>query len=164
MHYLDEKNVLLFTRHKVFSREEMESRSEIMLDNYNKLINIEARTMFNMASKDILPAVSSYSGKLAESALNKKRLSDTIDCTYEENNAYEISSLCAKSYKTLNALGESVEQLKDIKENVKRAFFCKDTVIPLMNSLRSYVDELEMMTSSDVWPYPSVGELLYGVR
>lgn len=164
VHYLDEKNVQLFTRHKVFSREEMESRSEIMLDNYNKLINIEARTMFNMASKDILPAVSAYSGKLAESALNKKRLSDAIDCTYEENNAYEISSLCAKAYKTLNALGESVEELKDIKENVKRAFFCKDTVISLMNDLRSYVDELEMITSSDIWPYPSVGELLYGVR
>lgn len=164
VHYLDEKNVLLFTRHKVFSREEMESRSEIMLDNYNKLINIEARTMFNMASKDILPAVSAYSGKLAESALNKKRLSDTIDCTYEETNASDISSLCAKSYKTLNMLGEAVDELKDIKENVKRAFFCKDTVIPLMNTLRSYVDELEMITSSDVWPYPSVGELLFGVR
>lgn len=164
VHFLDEKNVELFTRHKVFSREEMESRSEIMLDNYNKLINIEARTMYNMASKDILPAVSAYSGKLAESAVYKKQLSDAIDCSYEETNVIKISALTSKAYNTLIALGDSVEELKDIKDNVKRAFFCKDTVIPLMTELRASVDDLEMIVSSENWPYPSIGELLFGVR
>ena len=162
--YLDEKNVELFTTHKVFSREEMESRYEIMLDNYNKLINIEARTMVNMASKDILPLVSEYSKNLADTALSKKALSDAIDCTYEEENVKKISVLLNSAYKILEDLRVSVEDMKALKGNKDRAFLCKDTIIPLMDALRNDVDELEMAVSSDCWPYPSIGELLFGVR
>ncbi len=162
--YLDEKNVKLFTTHKVFSREEMESRYEIMLDNYNKLINIEARTMVNMASKDILPKVSKYSKTLADTALSKKSLSDAIDCTYEEETIRKISDLLNSAYKTLEELRIAVEDMKALKGNKERAFLCKDTIIPLMDALRKDVDELEMAVSSDAWPYPSIGELLFGVR
>ena len=162
--YLDEKNVNLFAIHKVFSREEMESRYEIMLDNYNKLINIEARTMVNMASKDILPLVSEYSKKLADTALSKKALSDAIDCTYEEETVKKISALLNSAYKILEDLRLSVEDMKALKGNKDRAFLCKDTIIPLMDALRNDVDELEMAVSSDSWPYPSIGELLFGVR
>ena len=162
--YLDEKNIELFTMHKVFSREEMESRYEIMLDNYNKLINIEARTMVNMASKDILPLVSEYSKNLAETALTKKALSDAIDCSYEEENVKKISALLNSAYKILEDLRVSVEDMKALKDNKERAFLCKDTIIPLMDALRNDVDELEMAVSSDSWPYPSIGELLFGVR
>ncbi len=162
--YLDEKNVNLFAIHKVFSREEMESRYEIMLDNYNKLINIEARTMVNMASKDILPLVSEYSKKLADTALSKKSLSDAIDCTYEEETVKKISALLNSAYKILEDLRLSVEDMKALKDNKDRAFLCKDTIIPLMDALRKDVDELEMAVSSDSWPYPSIGELLFGVR
>ncbi len=162
--YLDEKNVELFTSHKVYSREEMESRYEIMLDNYNKLINIEARTMVNMASKDILPAVSEYSKRLADTALSKKALFTDIDCTYEEENVRKISELLLTAYNTLKKLRNAVEEMKAIKDNYKRAVFCKETIIVLMSALRKDVDELEMMVSSDVWPYPSIGELLFGVR
>ncbi len=164
VHLLDKKNIELFTSHKVFSREEMESRYEIMLDNYNKLINIEARTMFNMASKDILPAVSEYSGQLVNTALSKKKLSDSIDCSYEEETAEKISCYILNSYRILQSLGDDIEKMKHISDNKERAFFCKDQVIPLMNDLRKNVDKLEMLTSSDYWPYPSIGELLYGVR
>ena len=161
--YLDEKNVDLFVTHKVFSRVEMESRYEIMLDNYNKLINIEARTMVNMASKDILPAVSRYSKELADTAISKKNLSDAIDCTYEEETVKRISVLLNSAYKKLEDLRLSVEDMKALN-NTDRAFLCKDTIIPLMESLRADVDELETMVSSEAWPYPSVGELLFGVR
>ncbi len=162
--YLDEKNVLLFTTHKVFSREEMESRYEIMLDNYNKLINIEARTMVNMASKDILPKVSEYSKTVADTVLSKKTLSDAIDCTYEEETVRKISELINSAYRTLEELRVSVEDMKALKGNKERAFLCKDVIIPLMEALRKDVDELEMAVSSDSWPYPSIGELLFGVR
>ncbi len=163
-HFLDEKNVALFTKHRVYTREEMESRCEILLDNYNKLINIEARTMINMASKDILPAVSEYSKKLAETALLKKQLSTKIDSTYEEETLTRISTLILSAYKTLEALKVSVEEMKQMTDNQQRAFFCKDKVLVLMASLRKDVDELEMMVSSESWPYPSIGELLFGVR
>ncbi len=163
-HFLDEKNVELFNRHNVYTREEMESRYEILLDNYNKLINIEARTMINMASKDILPAVSEYSKKIAETAILKKQLSSLIDCTYEEKTVTKISELIFSAYKTLEALKTSVEKMKQITDNQQRAFFLKDEVLALMASLRNDVDELEMMVSSEDWPYPSIGELLFGVR
>jgi len=164
VHYLDEKNIALFTSHRVYSREEMESRYEIMLDNYIKLINIEARTMINMASKDILPAVSGYSKKLAETALTKKMLSDAIDCTYEIETAENISKNIDSAYNTLKKLSEAVDAIKTVEGNREKAFFCKDTVLGLMNSLRESVDKLEMSVSSADWPYPSIGELLFGVR
>ena len=163
-HYLDEENVELFTLHKVFSREEMESRFEIMLDNYNKLINIEARTMVNMVRKDILPCVSAYSKVLADTAISKKTLSKKIDCTYEEENVNRISTLLNSANVLLEELWVAVEGMKAIKDNKERAYHCKDVILPLMAKLRDDVDELETIVSSDVWPYPSIGELLFGVR
>ncbi|MBR2860259.1 MAG: glutamine synthetase III [Clostridia bacterium] len=163
-HYVTDKNVELFVSHKVYSREEMESRLEIMLDNYNKLINIEARTMINMASKDILPAVSEYSKKLADTAISKRTFSKDIPVIYEEENLVKISTLAQSAYETLKKLRVAVEDVKAIKENGLRADFCKNTVLPLMKDLRKDVDELETVVSSDMWPYPSIGELLFGVR
>ena len=163
-HYLDEENIKLFNMHKVLSREEMESRFEIMLDNYNKLINIEARTMVNMARKDILPCVSGYSKVLADTAISKKTLSDAIDCSYEEESVKRISVLLNSANKILEELRVAVEDMKPITDNKLRAYHCKDVVLPLMEALRKDVDELETIVSSDVWPYPSIGELLFGVR
>ena len=163
-HYLDEENINLFTLHKVFSAEEMESRYEIMLDNYNKLINIEARTMVNMVRKDILPCVSAYSKVLADTAISKKTLSKKIDCTYEEENVNRISVLLNSANVLLEELWVAVENMKPIKNNKERAYHCKDIILPLMKKLRDDVDELETIVSSDVWPYPSIGELLFGVR
>ncbi len=163
-HYLDEENVQLFTLHKVFSPEEMESRFEIMLDNYNKLINIESRTMVNMVRKDILPCVSAYSKVLADTAISKKTLNKKIDCTYEEENVKRISVLLNSANVLLEELWVAIEDMKPIKNNKARAYHCKDVVLPLMEKLRDNVDELETIVSSDVWPYPSIGELLFGVR
>ncbi|MBP5662606.1 MAG: glutamine synthetase type III, partial [Clostridia bacterium] len=163
-YFLHEKNVALFTAHRVFSREEMESRYEIMLENYNKLINIEARTMINLASKDILPAVSRYSRELSATALSKKTLSPDIDCSYETQTVTRISSLIGSAYRNLNDLRDAVEQMKNVPDGQNLAFFCKDHVIPAMRALRDDVDALELIVSSESWPYPSIGQLLFGVR
>ena len=161
---LAEKNVRLFTSHKVFSREEIEARYEILLENYSKLIHIEALTMIDMASRDILPAVSAYTKALAETVLAKKELGKEIDCSYEESAAVKLSSLTGSAYQKLGLLRAAVEKGEGIVGAKELAMFSKETVLTAMEALRSDVDTLETITSSAYWPYPSCGELLFGIR
>ena len=160
--FLDDKNVALFTAHKVYTRQEMESRLEMMLDNYNKLIHIEGRTMVNMASKDILPAVSAYTGSMARSMTDKSNVG--MDVTYEEATLKKITDLMTVAYRETEILRQALDDMKAIEGTEKMAFFCRDTVIPHMNALRKAVDGMELVTSSEAWPYPSYGKLLFGVR
>ena len=161
---LHEKNVELFTCHKVFSETELRSRFEILLENYCKIINIEALTMLDMAKKDILPAVSAYTGELADSAMAKKSLISSIDCSYETETVERLSQLTALAYANTKALEKAVSELKSIEGNYETALYCKDSVIKAMEDLRAAVDELETITSTEYWPYPSYGDLLFGVK
>lgn len=163
-HFLDKKNVELFEKHHVLSLSEMRSRYEIMLENYSKTINIEARTMIDMVNKDILPAYSRFSCDLAEAVLKKHKVSEKIDCTYE----IEILNLCAKKANTANDI---VKKLKEAVKNActtvgtqEQADSYKNNVIPLMEELRKEVDSLEEKVGADYWPYPSYAELLFGIN
>lgn len=161
---LAEKNIRLFTTHKVFSEIELRARHEIMLESYCKLLRIEALTMLDMAKKDILPAVSAFSGAVAESGVMKRSLAPGADVTYESETVSRISSLSAEMFeciKRLEAELDSSSKLTDVKE---KAFFYKDTILSSMTHLRSAADELETLTDSKYWPYPSYGELLFGVK
>ncbi len=163
-HYLDEKNVALFEHHKVLSREEMESRYEIMLENYSKTVHIEARTMIDMVNKDILPAYSAFTRDLANACIKKKTVIEDIDCAYEE----EILVLCAKK---ANRANDIIKRLKDeikyaaaVKSVQEQADAYKNRVIPLMENLRKAVDSLEEKVSAEYWPYPSYSDLLFGIN
>ena len=163
-YYLAEKNVELFTRHKIYTPVELHARYEIKLDGYCKVLLIEALTMLDMVWKDILPAVSAYSKKLADTALAKKSLSDSIDCSFETELAAKISTLTAEAVKKTQALEYAVMDVKNIEDTLELARYYKDTVFAAMNELRIVVDELETHTSAEYWPYPSYGDILFSVK
>ncbi len=154
----------LFTRHKIYTPVELHSRYEIKLDGYCKVLHIEALTMLDMVWKDILPAVSAYSKKLADTALAKKSLSDSIDCSFETELAAKISTLTAEAVKKTQALEYAVMDVKNIEDTLELARYYKDTVFAAMNELRIVVDELETHTSAEYWPYPSYGDILFSVK
>ena len=163
-YYMAEKNVELFKRHRVYSETEVHARYEIKLDNYCKVLHIEALTMLDMVWKDILPAVSAYSKRLADTALAKKTLSDSIDCSFETELAGKISALTAAAVTKTKVLEYAVMDVKNISDSLELAQYYKDVVFAAMNELRIVVDELETHTSAEFWPYPSYGDLLFSVK
>ncbi len=163
-YYLSPKNVELFTRHKVYSYSEMHARYEIKLENYCKVLHIEALTMLDMVWKDIFPAVCAYSKALTDAALSKKALSADIDASYETELAAKISALTASAVAKAKALEEAVMEVKNISNSLELARYYKDVIFACMNELRIVVDEMETHTSAKFWPYPSYGDLLFSVK
>jgi len=163
-YYLEPKNIALFTKHKVYSETEMRARYEIKLEGYSKVIHIEALTMLDMVWKDILPAVSSYSKTLTDTALAKKSLSADIDVSYETEIASKISALTGAAAAKAKALEKTLIDVKELEDSLEIANFYKDSVFAAMNELRILVDELETLTSAESWPYPSYGDILFSVK
>ena len=163
--YISEKNIRLFTEHKVFNETEMRARYEIHLDNYSKTINIEALTMVDMAIKDILPAVSSFVKQLSDTIISKKSAIGKIDCTYEESIIKEISSLENDTFKKVNEIETLLKTAKESDKTAqKTAEYYKDVIIPKMSEIRALVDRMEVLTGRNYWPYPTYADLLFGVR
>ena len=158
-----EKNLKLFTSHKVYSETEMRARYEILSENYCKTINIEALTMIDMAKKDILPAVSKYSHELTDTIIAKAACGD-IDSSYEKDLAAKISKLTATAYKKVLKLEEATLKAKEIDDTTELSMFYKDSVFAAMSELRITVDELETMVPAESWPYPSYGDMLFSVK
>ncbi len=163
-YFVAEKNVKLFTKHNVHTRREMFSRYEIQQEEYGKVINIEALTMIEMARRDIFPAVSAYVQKLVEACNAKKALSASIPCDAELAVIEKLSKLLCCFYNKIEVLEEKVNAAKGIKDVAERALFYGEEVFNAMNELRAVGDEMEVSTAAGYWPYPSYGELLYGVR
>ena len=163
-HLLEKKNVDLFTSHGVYTTTELEARHEVLLENYVKIVNIEALTMLDMAHKDILPAMSAYSKELADAALDKKKLSEEIDTTYETETVKALGNLLGNTYSNVKKLESDLYTAKSITSSVELADFYKDFILADMSALRASADEMETMASSEKWPYPSYGDLLFGVR
>ena len=162
--FISEKSVQLFTSHGVYSKTELQSHYDIKLDNYAKIINIEAQTMLDVSKKDILPAVSAYTKSLADTAAAKKAVSADIDCSYETETLAKISGIEACMFAKTAALERAVIEAKETVGMLETANYYKDHVIPAMNELRVNADELETLTSKAYWPFPSYGDLLFGVR
>lgn len=162
-YFVAEKNVRLFTSHKVYTEREMHSRLEILLGSYCNLIDIEAQTMVEMAKKEILPAVSEYSQLLSSTILSKKSVCESLDCTYESEMLTEVSDLTAKAYEQVKALEKALAGTKAICGATARSIYYKDEVLPVMSALREAADGLENVVSSDYWPIPTYGDLLFGV-
>lgn len=163
-HFLDQKNVDLFVKNKICSADEIRARYEIELESYSKQINIEALTMIDMAKKNILPAVTSYVRDLTDTALAKKALSDAIPTSVEEDLITSLSNKLVCFSKKTAELEEAVIKASDYSDdNLKYAKYYRETVFALMQELRAVGDAMETETASEYWPYPSYGELLFGV-
>ena len=163
-YFLKEKNVKLFTEHKVFSEAEIHSRYEILMENYCKVLHIEAATMLEMAKRDILPAVSAYSEELARTAKTKKSVLPSADCTYEEKSLEKLSALSGAMFVKTDALEEALAKAGGLEDVTEEAMYYKDSVIPAMAALRADADALETITAKKYWPYPSYGDLLFSVK
>ncbi len=161
-YFVSEKNVALFTKHKIFTEKELHSRYEILLENYSKTINIEALTMVEMMKKDFFPAICTYVKKLADTALAKKALAGTISCELEESIVTKISSLSGCLYKKTEALEAAILGAKEYTQAKELADYFHDTVFSAMQELRAVADEIEVLIGEEALPYPTYGQLLFG--
>lgn len=162
-HFDDQKNIDLFVKNNVHDEVEIKARKVITLEEYAKTINIEALTMLEMAKQDILPAVSSYVKELTDTALAKKALSGAIPTSVEEDLVTTLSNDLVSFVEKIDTLSEDVVKGNDIEDAQEKANYYHDVVFAAMNELRAVSDEMETITSSDYWPYPTYDELLFGV-
>ena len=154
-----EESVSLFEEFSVFTRAELESRKEIKYETYSKAINIEARTMIDVASKQIIPAVIKYTKNLADS-VNAVVSAGILDVDVQTELLRDTSALLRDA---LNHLKDVAKTAADMEEGKERAFFYREKVMPAMEALRRPVDELEMIVDKEIWPMPSYGDLLFDV-
>ena len=158
-----EKNVKLFTDHGVMSETEINSREDILFENYSKIINIEALTMIEMASRDILPAVNAYIAELADTAAAKLAILPDLACGMEKDLIRRLSSLVESAYASLETLKRVEYEAAAISNIIERAEAYRDKVIPVMDELRVSVDEMEKITASEYWPMPNYGDMMFRV-
>ena len=156
-----EKSVAMFEKFKVFTRAELESRAEIKFENYSKAINIEARTMIDMASKQFIPAVIKYSKSLADTVIAVKEAG--ADASVQSELLTEVSGLLAETKKALEALTTVTNKAAEMEEGEEQARYYHFDVVPAMDALRAPVDKLEMIVDKEAWPMPSYGDLIFEV-
>lgn len=151
----------MFEHFKVFTKAELEARAEIQYEIYAKAINIEARTMIDMATKQIIPAVVKYTTVLAESVNQVRAAGKTYNVSVQEKLLEKTSALLAESYEALNHLAEVSAEIEKKEEGPERAGYCLDVIMPAMTELRTPVDALEMVVDKEMWPMPSYGDLMF---
>ncbi|MBR5178054.1 MAG: glutamine synthetase III [Lachnospiraceae bacterium] len=161
---LSDKNVKMLTGQNVFSKAEIESRCEIMLENYSKTIIIEANTMVDMAKAQIAPAVEGYIGDVAKTALTKKQLDPKLVSKYETDLIKKLSVSVERIIDLADALKQKVADVTGAKDIIEESALIRDNVLPAMTELRVVCDEAETLTDRAHWPFPTYGELLFGVR
>ncbi|MDO4601026.1 MAG: glutamine synthetase III [Eubacteriales bacterium] len=157
-----EKSVKLFESFGVFTRAELESRAEIQYEIYAKAINIEAKTMIDIATKQIIPAVIKYTTVLAQS-INEVKAVGEIDTSVQLGLLKEASKLLKETNIAMKALGDLVAEFPSYPEGEDRAKFCRNQIVPAMEALRAPVDALEMIVDKEMWPMPSYGDLIFEV-
>lgn len=162
-HYVDNKNIKLFEKFNVYTKEELQSRCDILLEEYSKTLNIEALTMIDMAKKDIIPSVCAYSKSLTDTALNKKSLSSDIDCSLEISLVKKLSSLNACLDIKIEKLDTSLLESKNYSDPKENAEFYRDNIKVQMQELRTIADELETIVGKQFWPFPTYADLLFSI-
>ena len=161
-HYLAMKNVELFARHRVYTEIELAARYKMKLDNYCKVLHIEALTMLDMARQDILPAVSAFAKELCDTATAKNALG--VEAVYETETAARVSKLTTAVLTEVRTLEKASDDAEELADVLTRACAYKDNVLSAMSALRESVDELETLTARKYWPYPNYGDLLFSVK
>ena len=163
-HLLDEKNVDMLIRQKIFTEAEIHSRCEIMLENYVKTVNIEGLTMVDMVRKNYLPAMERYLYRLSQTTVLMRQVSSNVKCNYEVSTMERLSDLTDFIMDAVIDLEGALATLKTIDDIFRSSEFVRDEMLPKMEILRKYVDEAEMLTSQRDWPFPSYGQLLFSVN
>ena len=158
------ENIALFEKYRIYTRSELHSRYEILLDNYSKVMNIEAETMLDMAQKEILPAVESYERELTETALAKKQLLPQAGRMVEERLVEKLSALSCSFYQKMDALEAALVNAREQKDALALANYYHDVVFAAMQDMRVDADQLEATTAKKYWPYPTYSDLLFGVQ
>ena len=158
-----EKNKSMLTGLKVFSAAELESRYGILMENYCKAVTIEAHTMVDMAEKEIIPAVEAYIEALASTAAAKKAVDGDLCCCYEKKRISKLSALVDQMDAAVDALDASLITLGMTSDITAQAELIRDEVLPKMSLLRAPADEAETLTAKKFWPFPTYGDLLFGV-
>ena len=157
--FISEKNISLFTRWGIYTEREMRSRYDISLENYAKLIRIEASTMLSMAQRSILPAVIGYESKIAEAVSAKDRLGVPNDAEYALLKG--LSAGVNALHKRIGGLFDTIAAMP--KDNSEAAEYCRDKLLPAMGSLREAADALETITAKEYWPFPGYEDLLFNL-
>ena len=163
-HMLDKKNVEMLTSHKVYTAAELEARCEILMENYCKVVRIEALTMVDMVQKDILPAVEAYSAAVSGAAATKLALDTDTPCNYEKKLVKKLSALADQMDDKAEKLSLAIVKLKMVDGIEEEAATIRDEILPRMNELRVAADEAETVTAAKYWPFPTYGELLFGLK
>ena len=159
--FADPHTIEIMERNGIYSKIELESSADILYDNYSKTIDIEAKTMIEMASKQYIPCVMKYMNNLAETINNIKKASDKADVSVTENLLIDTSTLLSESKIALETLKTKIKQAELEKDEIKKAMFYRKEIFPAMEDLRRPIDELELLVDSDLWPVPSYGDLMF---
>lgn len=162
-HLLDEKNVTMLTKHGVFSKAELESRCEIMLENYCKSVTIEANTMVVMSKTQIAPAIDKFVGDLAQRVALKQSIGSSIPDSYELSLVKKLSAITDGVYTKTDELKDEIVALSGANGIIEESAMIRDKILPKMAELRALCDEAETLTSKEYWPFPSYADLLFGV-
>ncbi len=158
-HYMETKNVAMFARQGIYSRKEMQARVESIMDEYHKVLHIEALTMLEMAQTEILPAVLTYSHELADCLLAKKQIAG-VGYVAEEKLLTQISECTDNLSQNITDL-QSLLNNSDLPSSEAKAMYYHDTVLPKMNELRAVADKLEGLCAAKYWPFPTYSQLLF---
>ena len=158
---IDPKNIKLFQEHRVFSEAELRSRLEIKLEEYTKIIHIEAETALMMARREILPAVMKFTGDVARQAKAIKDVSPVLTTLPEEKLLTKLTTECGRLSDSIDALQEAILGANRNADALAAATYQQDVVIPAMNAVRAAADELETIVGREYWPFPTYAELLF---
>jgi glutamine synthetase len=163
-HLMDKKNVDMLLGLGVYTEPELRSRYEITLDNYCKAVLIEANTMVDMARTEISPAIQSYAMEVAKSVKTKRAVDESIKCAYESGLVKKLTNLVDQIAVKTDELEQAIISLKDVDDIGDEANIIRDSILEKMGELRVPCDEAETLTAKKYWPFPTYGDLLFGVR
>ena len=161
--YIDDKNVALFTRHGVLTRDEMEARYKIHLENYCKVMTIEGNTLLDMARRQIMPAVSKYSDDLATALFHKQNCGIPLSVKMEEATLRKLSDLSGKLYDTCEALDRAIAKAPAMDGGIKAACYYRDEVDARRQKASTLINQLETITNAQHWPFPTYADILFSV-
>ena len=161
-HYLNQKNIDLFTSHEIYSLTEIKARYEIAQEHYTKVVNIEAQTALDMINKYYLPSISKFTNFLADSLKTKKELG--LDSKYEFDTIKTISEASSKAYELKLKLEDAMKKASTIIKIEELSIYLKDNVLTLMAEIRDIIDSIELIVGKEYWPFISYGDLLYSVK
>ncbi len=162
-HLIDKKNIETLVVHKVFSEKELNSRLEIILENYCKTVDIEANTMVDMARREILPAITKYVSDLSDAVIKKQTVINA-NCNFEKEIITKLSLITDNVSEQISQLEKEIHIINENSDVVFESQYIRDVILPRMAAIRSACDEAEILTAESYWPFPSYGDLLFGVR